>query len=128
MVMESSAVIKKYLRALEEADSSIIGLFSPNAIVNSPLYGKVNATSFYKDLFKDTTNSKITLMNIFKGETPTVAASHFRYDWVLKNGSKTSFECVDVFHFDKNGKISELTIIYDTFKLRGIFEEMKKQK
>lgn len=126
--MKIKEIIEKYLKGLEEGSyDNIINLFSSEAVINSPLYGKVKATNFYKELFKDTSNSKITLLNIFKGENPHIAAGHFRYDWILKDGTKTTFECVDIFRFNENEKITELTIIYDTSKIRNPFEEMKKQ-
>ncbi len=120
--------IKEYLRGLEAGSyENIIELFSTDAIVHSPLYGEINAKKFYRDLFKDTSKSKITLMDIFVSQNnPQIAAGHFRYDWILKDGTPTSFECVDVFRFAKDGKIVELTIIYDTSKIRTSFEEMKK--
>jgi len=120
--MQIEKTIKEYLRELENGNyENIIKLFSPKAIINSPLYGKIKAKDFYKELFKDTLKSKITLMNIFKSKNPLIAAGHFRYDWVLKNGTSTSFECVDIFQFNKNGKIIKLTIIYDTAKIRQSF-------
>ena len=67
-------------------------------------------------------------MNIFKSAKPNVAAGHFKYDWILKNGEKTFFECVDIFKFDEKGKISELTIIYDTSKIKNSFDKMKVKK
>ncbi len=126
--MQIEKTIKEYLSGLEVGSyENIIKLFSPDAIVHSPLYGEIKAKKFYQDLFKDTSKSKITLMNIFVSQNnPQIAAGHFRYDWILKDGTPTSFECVDVFRFAKDGKIVELTIIYDTSKIRTSFEEMKK--
>jgi len=126
--MQIEKTIKEYLRGLEIGSADeIIKLFSPDAVVHSPLYGDVKAKKFYQELFKDTSKSKITLMNIFVSQNnPQIAAGHFRYDWILKDGTSTSFECVDIFRFDENGKIKELTIIYDTSKIRTSFEEMKK--
>jgi len=117
--------IRKYLKNLERGDyEEMMKLFSKNAIIHSPLYGKIRAERFYKGLFKDTSKSKITLLNTFKSENKSVAAGHFRYDWTLKNNAKTSFECVDVFQFDKKGKIMKLTIIYDTSRIRRSFERL----
>ena len=125
--MQIEKTIKDYLKGLEVGSyDNIIKLFSPDAVVHSPLYGEIQAKKFYQDLFKDTSKSKITLMNIFISQNNAqIAAGHFRYDWILKDGTPTSFECVDVFRFDKNGKIKELTIIYDTSKIRTSFENMK---
>jgi len=126
--MQIEKTIKEYLKGLEVGSAEeIIKLFSPDAVVHSPLYGEIQAKKFYQDLFNDTSKSKITLMNIFVSQNnPQIAAGHFRYDWILKDGTPTSFECVDVFRFDKEGKIKELTIIYDTSKIRTAHEDMKK--
>lgn len=126
--MQIEKTIKEYLKYLEVGSyENIIKLFSNDASVHSPLYGEIKAKKFYQDLFKDTSKSKITLMNIFVSQNNSqIAAGHFRYDWILKNGTLTSFECVDVFRFAKYGKIAELTIIYDTSKIRTSFEEMKR--
>ena len=119
-------IIQQYLHGLELGDADKITiLFSEAGIVHSPLYGDMLAKDFYKDLFADTKQSAITLLNIFDNtEKPNVYAAQFRYDWMLKDGSKTNFECVDVFQFDEKNKITELTIIYDTYKLRDIFENL----
>ena len=125
--MQIEKTIKEYLKCLEVGSyENIIKLFSSDAVIHSPLYGEIKAKKFYQDLFKDTSKSKITLMNIFVSQNNfKISAGHFQYDWILKDGTPTSFECVDVFRFDDNGKISELTIIYDTSKIRTSFEVMK---
>lgn len=124
--MEIEKTVKAYLKALEIGSyENVMKLFTKDAMVFSPLYGKIKAIDFYRELFKDTSESKITLLNIFKSDNKSVGAGHFRYGWVLKDGTTTSFECVDVFQFDCDGKIKQLTIIYDTSKIRPSFEKMK---
>jgi len=120
-------IIKKYLVGLENANyQSIIQLFEENAMVKSPLYGIISAKEFYKGLFNDTSQSKITLLNVFLNTVnPSVGAGHFRYDWIMKDGNETSFECVDVFTLADCDKIKELTIIYDTFGIRDVFTNLK---
>ena len=119
-------MIKLYLKALEKGSyENIIELFTKNAIIISPLYGKIGASKFYKKLFMDTAKSKITLLNIFISQN-NIGAGHFRYDWVLKDGTPTSFECVDIFEFSNDNKIRRLTIIYDSCKIRQAFEKSKK--
>jgi hypothetical protein len=117
-------ILEIYLKSLEAGDAkTIINLFSEDGIIHSPLYGNKPAKDFYKDLFADTSQSVITLLNIFKSFTnPNIAAAHFRYGWTLRDGTKTDFEAVDVFNFDEHGKIKEMTIIYDTAKTRRAFE------
>ena len=118
--------IEEYLKQLEAGNAEkIAALFDENGIVNSPLYGKRPAKDFFKSLFSDTTKSKLTLLNIFNSEDkPHVYALHFKYEWTLKNGQETGFECVDVFEFNTHGKIREMTIIYDTYKTRETFKTL----
>ena len=120
-------ILGTYLKSLEAGDAkTIINLFSQDGIVHSPLYGDMPVKDFYKDLFDDTTQSVITLLNIFQSSTNhNTAAAHFKYQWTLKNGTKTTFEAVDVFNFDEHGKIKEMTIIYDTAKTRSAFEMLR---
>ena len=118
--------IKKYLSALEKSDyENLINLFASNAIVHSPLYGEVEAKKFYKDLFKDTNKSVITLKDIFMSEDNSKRAVNFLYDWTLSDGSPVSFDCVDIFKFNSDRKIQELTIIYDTSQTRPKFDKLK---
>lgn len=127
--MEMEKIINNYLKALEEGNyEEIISLFAPHALVLSPLYGKVKAIEFYRDLLQDTSNSNITLMNTFTNPSNTrVGAGHFRYDWTMKDGTPTSFECVDIFYLNAEQQIEKLSIIYDTASTtRKAFENLDK--
>lgn len=120
--------LTQYLQFLEKGNyQDIVQLFTPDAVIRSPLYGELPASAFYEQLLSDTTQSKITLLNLFADESKRIGAAHFLYEWVLKEGIVTSFECVDVVHFSDSGKINQLTIIYDTYKTRQAFEEMKNE-
>ncbi|MDY6959812.1 MAG: nuclear transport factor 2 family protein [Halobacteriota archaeon] len=124
VIVNTKETLKKYLQFLETSDyENLISLFSNEAIVHSPLYGKIAAVQFYKDLFRDTSESKLTLLNIFTSENEDTAAVHFRYDWTLSDGSAASFEVVDVCNFSSDGKIEGLKIIYDSAKTRAAFEK-----
>lgn len=120
-------VLYNYFKGLEMGNADmILEGFADNAMVHSPLYGDVPAKDFYTRLFGDTRQSDISLLNIFESrENKYIAAVHFKYHWLLKNGTPTHFECVDVFKFDESGKIDDLTIIYDTSKLRSAFEQLQ---
>lgn len=127
--MELKETIKKYLSCLEKSDyENLIDLFASDAIVNSPLYGKARAKKFYNDLFSDTNKSTITLKDIFTNEDNSKGAVNFQYDWTLSDGSPVSFDCVDVFKFNSDGKIRELTIIYDTSKTKPEFDRLASSK
>jgi hypothetical protein len=117
--------ILQYIDGLQSGDlAKTIDLFAAGGLVHSPLYGDMMAKDFYSALFSDTQDSEITLLNILTSiDKPTIYAAHFRYHWTLLDNTHTHFECVDVFEFDENNKIKELTIIYDTFLARQNFEK-----
>ncbi|GAA0732674.1 hypothetical protein [Clostridium oceanicum] len=123
--MKFQVLIKQYLNCLQIGDlEKLLSIFEGNAIVFSPLYGKLSAKQFYSDLFNDTTQSKITLLNTFQSnENEDTCSGHFQYDWTMKDGSLVTFECVDVFKISKNNKIEKLTIIYDTFGVRDSYNQ-----
>ncbi len=124
--MEHKSTIKKYLDALQNSDyENLISLFTSDAIIYSPLYGEVRANKFYEDLFKDTNKSVITLKDIFMSEDNSKGAVNFLYDWTLSDGSPVSFDCVDIFKFTSDGKIQELTIIYDASQTRLNFDKLR---
>lgn len=125
--MDREEVIRAYLRGLEKGNcNEILELFTSNATVSSPLYGEVEATDFYKQLFEDTSDSKIELYGIFvEVSDSNKYAAHFRYDWKLKNGERVSFRCVDIFDFDEgSSKIKHLSIIYDSRSTRDAFDQL----
>ena len=125
--MDQKQIIKRYFQGLEKASyEDVISLFARDAIVLSPLYGKIEAVKFYKELFAVTNDSKITLKNIFiNPDNPKVAAAHFYYDWTLKDGTPAPFECVDIFEFSSDSnQVVKLTIIYDTARTRKAFEKV----
>lgn len=127
MAITQQQTIRHYLQGLETGNAAqIIKLFSEYGRVHSPLYGTQQARNFYKALFQDTLRSEIRLFHIFQEvEKPGVAGVHFQYDWLMRDGSANSFECVDIFHFTGDDKIRELRIIYDTQNTRLAFNQLR---
>ena len=41
------------------------------------------------------------------------------YHWQLKDGTFVDFNCADVFDFDEQGRITCMTIVYDTHPVRA---------
>ena len=122
-VITKKNIIEQYLDSLESGNAEkMTRLFSDDAIIHSPLYGNVLAKVFFKRLFSDTHRSEITLLNLFNSlDKPDLYAAQFRYTWILKSGALTSFECMDIFQFNERDKITEMTIIYDTYQIRDEF-------
>lgn len=116
-------IITQYLAALAAGDyEALMSLFGAEAVVHSPLYGAQPAASFYRDLLRDTEASTLEHLGTYLHASEAKACAHFRYDWAMRNGQRSQFECVDVFRFDAEGKIAALAIIYDTAGVRPLWE------
>ncbi|HEX8955280.1 MAG TPA: nuclear transport factor 2 family protein [Burkholderiaceae bacterium] len=113
--------ICKYLQELESGNvAGVLALFTPDARIHSPLLGWVTPAPFYSKLAEASGDSKIKLLDIcssIQGNARAVA--YFTYDWQLKDGSRVSFDCVDVFDFNEEGLIDNMVIVYDTHSIRG---------
>ena len=123
----NTEICTQYLAALNEGNlEKVLSLFHPDAVVDSPLYGEMPATTFYKGLFSDTNLSQTKLLNIFDSTNKNSSlALHFHYTWTLKSGKIVEFECVDVFEITPDGKkFTKLKIIYDTAPIRADFNAL----
>ncbi|MEE3650987.1 MULTISPECIES: nuclear transport factor 2 family protein [unclassified Brenneria] len=126
--MSSQQLCSDYLNALNAGDlQSVLSLFTPDAVVQSPLYGSCKVSDFYYELFNDTSRSDTTLLNVFNtSSSSNTIALHFNYKWTFANDEVVNFECVDVFRINKDKPVFEsITIIYDTAPIRQQFEKMK---
>ena len=119
-------IVAAYLRAVEEADlDAMLALFTPDAVVYSPLYGTLPASEFYPALFADTGSATLTLLGTMRGTSVdgvALLSFLFHFDWVLPNGTAAPFDVVDVAELDDDGLIRRIRIIYDTVDVRPAFE------
>jgi hypothetical protein len=126
--MTKSEVATKYIEYLSNgAVEQVVSLFSADGMVSSPIYGDKPATSFFKELTNDTTNSKLTLRRIFDDPDSNSLALYFEYEWTVKSGKVVVFDVVDVLDFNHETKIEKLKIIYDTFVARKLVEDMRSE-
>lgn len=131
LTLNAELIANSYLAALEEANlDKVLALFSENAMVISPLYGPRRATEFYPELFEDTSSSKLTLKGVMQGKTTSgeteLISIWFHFDWTLADNQPAPFDVVDVLEVDpKSGLISTLHIVYDTFNIRGKFDDSR---
>jgi hypothetical protein len=115
----ADVLVKTYLRALSDADAALaIGLFTPDGIVISPLYGELPARDFYPVLFADTAESVLSLRKTLLSPDGSTLAFWFDFGWVLADGTPAPFTVVDVAELDEHGLISRLHIVYDTHPIR----------
>lgn len=123
--MDSQRLVERYLDALAQADSNdMLQLFTPAAVVYSPLYGPTPAAEFYAALFADTSEARLTLKGVMEGSTSsggTQIAAWFHFDWRLPSGRAAPFDVVDVMEVEDD-LITALHIVYDTVDVRPAFE------
>jgi ketosteroid isomerase-like protein len=113
--------VRTYLKELERGDvAAICALFAPDARIFSPFLGWMQAAPFFAKVSEASGDSTIRPIDICVSTTGARRATgYFIYDWVLKDGSAVSFECVDVFEFDANGLVERMIIVYDTYPIRS---------
>jgi len=127
--MNKESIMLSYLDALHRgATEEIIALFAPDGIVESPLYGTVEASRFYREVDSDTSNSEPELKNLFLSHDDSASgAMQFLYRWTMKSRAIVAFNCIDVFEFEgEPPRIKKLTIVYDTYPVRESFSALKK--
>ncbi len=114
------SVAQLYLKGLNEGDlEQVLNLFSHQAVVVSPIYGKRPARDFYQELFEDTFSSNTSLIRTVVDESESSMVLILSYKWKLKDDRYIDFEVADLLQFDEHGLIELLSIYYDTFPLRG---------
>lgn len=117
--MHSLELCKIYLAALSRGDlAGVLALFAPDATVSSPVYGSLDAKSYYERLIADTDSERTIsrLLNVFEAlkERPSIGL-HFHYTWVRKNGRTVEFEGFNIYDMTPDRrKFIHVNIIYDT--------------
>lgn len=116
--------VRAYLHCLHTSDTAgLIASFEPDGVVHSPFLGTMQARDFFPRLAQASSQSVITLIDLFSSVQPAGGAvrvaAYFRYDWTLSDGRVVDFTCVDVFGFQPGGgRIASMHIVYDTHPLR----------
>jgi hypothetical protein len=108
-----------YISLLEaKKTKELLSLFTPDAIIESPVYGATLASKFYDKLFEDTNSSQIVVHGIFEESATKRLVVYFNYTWVLANKELVFFDVIDVMDYNEELKISKIVIIYDAGKAR----------
>jgi len=96
----------------------ILKWFSKDALVHSPTQdGPKKPADFYPPVIARSAGVKFEVRAFYAGETPDVATALLAYHKPMPDGTLRMFDCVDIFTFDKTGKIRDLRIVFDTKKL-----------
>ena len=115
--------VHKYLLALEAGDAEKAGaLFTKDGWVQSPFLGRLPVRDFVNTVAAASGDSKLTVHDVLiSAEGHPRAVAYYLYDWRLKDGSRVSFDCADVFNFDPvSGHIASIVLVYDTHLVRDV--------
>lgn len=114
------AAIQTYFDCLTRSDlTGMLTLFTEDALITSPFLKNKSPEAFFSKVFEASANSDIHIYNIFQStQNPSHTNVYFRYDWTLNDGTQVSFDCIDLFKFNSESRITQLTILYDTHPIR----------
>lgn len=114
MTTPNERTIRRYLHAMEANDlPGVLDCFTPDALIASPVYGKVPVRRFYEKLFADTVGARVTIRSLYSSpERPDLWIAHFDYVWVRRDQADMDTELIDLFELDGSGeRIRKLRII-----------------
>ncbi len=118
--------VRKYLQALEAGDADqAASLFIPDGWVESPFLGRLPVRDFIDKVASASGDSTLAVHDVLvSAEGHLRAVAYYHYDWSLKDGSRVSFDCADVFNFDPGtGRIASIVLVYDTHPVRGVVDK-----
>jgi hypothetical protein len=118
--------VRKYLQALEAGDAGkAAALFVPDGWVQSPFLGRLPVRDFIVKVASASGSSRLTVHDVLvSAEGHLRAVAYYLYDWSLKDGTRVSFDCADVFNFDpETGHIASVVLVYDTHLVRGAVDK-----
>jgi len=117
--------VRKYLKALEAGDADkAAALFTVDGWVQSPFLGRLSVRHYITKVAGASNGTVLTVHDVLvSAEGHMRAVAYYLYYWRLKDGSKVSFECADVFNFDPDsGRIASVVLVYDTHLIRDVVE------
>ena len=118
--------VRRYLTALEAGDpDKAAALFVPRGWVRSPFLGQLPVREYVAKVASASSNAKLTVYDVLvSAEGHLRAVAYYQYDWSLKDGTRVSFDCTDVFNFDREtGRIESIVLVYDTQPVRAAVED-----
>ena len=117
--------VHEYLKALEAGDADrAAALFISDGWVESPFLGRLPVRQYVRKVADASRGTKLTVHDVLvSAEGHLRAVAYYQYDWRLKDGSRVSFDCADVFNFDPStGHIQSIVLVYDTHPVRAVVE------
>ena len=113
-------IVGHYFERLTASDvEAIVALFADDGSVESPVLGTMPAAAFFATLDDASERNILTVHRIMSSPDDQFFAAHFTYDWTLTAGGNVTFDGVDLFEFNDDGKLASLKIFYDTHPTRA---------
>lgn len=125
--MGAADVCERYLAAIDRGDlAAIEAMFTPDAEVVSPLYGRMPAAEFHRALLADAGRARLQLRNLFDAANRAPSGA-MHLSCALTFAEETvEFEAVDLFELAPDGeRFSGLTIIYDSPATRDAYARLR---
>ncbi len=93
--------------------------------MQSPFLGRLPVRDFVAKVAAASGRSELTVHDVLvSAEGHMRSVAYYLYDWQLKDGSRVSFECADVFNFDLDtGRIASIVLVYDTHLVRDVVQD-----
>ena len=118
--------VRKYLKPSRPATSRKQAHCScPQGWVQSPFLGRLPVRDFVAKVAAASGRSELTVHDVLvSAEGHMRSVAYYLYNWQLKDGSRVSFECADVFNFDLDtGRIASIVLVYDTHLVRDVVQD-----
>ena len=118
--MSYEQIMRSYYEALVQRDYEfLIKLFSQEAYIEHPIFGKIGAENFLKILLDKSKSHVIEIKNIFyTKEQENRAATYCHVKFTTKDNTEFTENSVHIYDFTKEGLIKTITVVIDTFPFR----------
>jgi hypothetical protein len=103
-------------------------LFEPNAVVITPLAGKLGVGEYHKWSLSHAGHAITRLQNVFEGlnDVPSIGL-HLHHTRILENGGVVTFEAMNIFELAPDCKrFARLTVIFDSVPVLDILRSPSK--
>jgi hypothetical protein len=111
----------QYRKAVKERDlDAVLAVFSPDALIVTPLKGSCDVRVYHEWLFAAVKGSTVKVVNAFQAMNSEIClAVQANYEWLMHDDTVIHFSGMSVFDFtpDKR-KIKKMSTFYDTSLVR----------
>jgi len=111
----------QYRKAVKERNlDAVLSVFSPDALIVTPLKGRCDARTYHEWLFANVKRSSVKVINAFQAMNGEICLAVLAdYEWTMHDDSMVYFTGMSVFDFTPDKlKIKTMRTFYDTSIVR----------